>query len=139
MAHDVSLLCSRKPVPDPNLSQVNPFHTVILLLGDPYNIAIYAYILQVMFLLQASPTRPMLIPFSLYIRTTCPAHLIPLDLIARLTFIEELLNIQLILIAIYLVSLRSKYPSLSLSFVCQTSKTKFLLHFPRSSVTHIKE
>jgi len=42
--------------------------------------------------LQASPTKRCAHLSSLPIRTTSPSHLIPLDLIARLTFIEECIS-----------------------------------------------
>jgi len=71
----------------------------------------YTYVFQVVSVTQVSPPKTMYATLLSPVRSTCPAHLIIIDLMARIVFGEEVQLIILVTLSppsCYLVCLKSK-------------------------------
>ena len=127
------------PYPKPPPSSPYPF---IPLPEDPtlyYHSSIYAWVLQVESFPQISPTKPYIRPSFPLVRTTCPVHLILLELIAWTLLrwgvqIIKLLIMQFFPLPCYLVPLRLKY---SHHPFLKHPQPAFLPHCERPSFTLI--
>ena len=76
-----------------------------------YNPPMYTYVFQVVSVTQVSPPKTMYATLLSPVRSTCPAHLIIIDLMARIVFGEEVQLIILVTLSppsCYLVCLKSK-------------------------------
>jgi hypothetical protein len=101
------------PSPAPVLSQVNPIHANRNPLPDDSSTPIYAWGFQVVSFRRVPPPKPCINLSP--IRATCSAHLILLDLINRILFVEQYRSLSSSLCSslhpCYIVPLRPKYSS----------------------------